>query len=165
MHKHYENWLRVVALIDYAGKRLCHEILHIKEGLPLDGENLYRELEIYKDDMHFEIYEEILCPPDKVIDENKFDLLVYTIVIYHRCGARYKKLLDEVGDLRNEVFHMQDESICTADFQELWRKAYDMLCNYDCDYDFDTESLNFFKNCDLFSLEVYKGILEVLLFS
>ena len=74
MQKAYENWLRVVVLINYAGKRLCYKILHVKEHLPCDGGRLYHKLEPYKNKMHFQIHAEILCPSNEVIDEKKFDL-------------------------------------------------------------------------------------------
>lgn len=156
----YENWLRVVILIDHAGKSLCYEILHTKEHLPCDGGKLYCELEKYQDNMHYQIHKEVLCPLDKFIDEKKFDLLIYSIVIYSIFGAKYKELLDDVGDMRDEIFHMQEESICTVEPEELWRKACVPLCKHG----FNTESLNYLKTFNLFSVEKYKGILQFLPF-
>ena len=153
MRQHYENWLRVVVLINYAGKRLCYEILHVKEELPCDGEQLYCKLEPYKNKMHFQIHAEILCPSNEVIDEKKFDLLVYRTVIYYMFGDKYKKVLRDVRNMRNEIFHMQDESICKADFEQLWNGACDMLL----EHDFDLELLKILKTCDLFSVEEYRG--------
>lgn len=71
MRTDYENWLRLVVLIDSAGRRLCYEILHTKEQLPVDGAQLYCRLQSYKSNMHFQIYEEILSPSNKIIDEKK----------------------------------------------------------------------------------------------
>ena len=72
--KDYVNWLRVLILINSAGKRMCYDTLHRKEQLPDDGAQLYSKLEIYKINMHYQMHEEILCPSDKIIDESKFDL-------------------------------------------------------------------------------------------
>ena len=157
MRKDYENWLRVVGLIDYAGKRLCYEILHTKENLPCDGGELYCELERYKNNLHYQLYEEILCPSDKVIDEKKFDLLVYTTIIYYMFGDKYDKLLNDVGDKRDEIFHMQDESFCKANFEQLWLGACRMLDEHKFP---NMKLLETLKTCDLFSVEEYKGILE-----
>ena len=41
LSKNYQNWLRFVTLIDHAGKKICYDILHIKERLPTDGNLLY----------------------------------------------------------------------------------------------------------------------------
>lgn len=158
-HRDYENWLRVVVLINYAGKRLCHEILHLKEHLPCDGGQLYGKLEPYRNDMHFQIYEEILCPSNKVIDEKKFDLLIYATLICHMFGDKYKKLLHDVVNMISKIFHMQDKSIRKADFEQLWNDACDMLLKYD----FDIDLLKILKTCGLFSKEEYRGILESIL--
>ena len=161
IRKDYENWLRVIVLINYAGKRLCYEILHMKEDLPCDGGQLYWKLEPYKNKMHFRIHAGVLCPSNKVIDEKKFDLLVYATLIYYMFGDKYEKLLRDVGDMRNEIFIMQDESICKADFEQMWSDACNMLLKYD----FDIELLKTLKTCDLFSVDEYRGIFEFLLFS
>ena len=161
VRKDYENWLRVVTLINYAGKRLCYEILHLKEYLPYDGAQLYWKLERYKNNMHFQMHREILSPPSKIIDEKKFDLLVYATIIYYMFGDKYEKLLHDVGDMRNEIFHMQHESICKAEFEQLWNDACDMLLKHD----FNVNSLKIMKTYDLFSVEEYRGILEFISFS
>lgn len=161
MHKDYENWLRVVGLIDIAGKRLCYEILHVKEQLPSDGGQLYCKLECHKNNLHYQCYEEILCPPNKVIDEKKFDLLIYTTIIYYMFGDKYDKLLDDVGDMRDDIFHMEHESICKADFEQLWNNVCCMLQKHEFH---DMELLKTLKTCDPFSAEQGKGILEFISF-
>ena len=160
MRRNYENWLRVITLVNCAGKRLCYEILHINERLPCDGGKLYAELECYKNNMHYRMHEEILCPSNKVIDETKFDLLVYATVIYYKFDDRYEELLEDVGDMRNKIFHMPHELICQTELEILWDDACDMLRRHN----FDTELLKVLKNCDLFSAEEYQGILEFVSF-
>ena len=152
----YENWLRLVVLIDSAGKRLCYEILHKKEELPSDGAQLYSKLESYKTKMDYQIHEEILCPPSKIIDENKFDLLIYTVVIHLMFGAKYDGLIYDVRDMRNKIFHMKDVSDCTANFEQLWSEACAMLHKHG----FNTKLLKVLKTCDLSLVEKYKGSLQ-----
>lgn len=154
MRRDYENWLRVITLIICAGKRLCYEILHMIEGLPCDGKELYHELECYKNNIHYRIHEEILSPLSKVIDETKFDLSVYATVIYYKFGDKYEELLEDVGDKRNEIFHMQDELIHSVDFELLWKDACNMLSKHN----FNTDLLKILKDCDLFSAGEYQGI-------
>ena len=156
MRKSYENWLRVVILIDCAGKCLLSEVLHTKEKIPTDGEQLYWKLESYQNKMYYQINEEILCPSNKFIDVNKFDILLYTTVIYYMFGNKYEKLLDDVGDMRSDIFHMKDDSIIKADFDKLWKCACNMFRNHG----FDIKSFQVFKTCNLFSVEQYRGIME-----
>lgn len=154
MRKDYENWLRLVVLIDCAGRRLCYEILHTKEKIPVDGAQLCHRLQIYKNKMHYQIYEEILCPSNKIIDEKKFDILVYTVVIQFMFGDRYKKLLQDVREMRNNIFHMKDVSTCTRKFEQLWKDACTRLCKPG----FNIELPNIVRSGDLISVEKYKGI-------
>ena len=140
--------------MDFSGRSLCYEILHTKEKLPDDGAELYYRLEEHKDRMHYQIYEEILCPSDKIIDESKFDLLVYMTVICYMFGAKYQKILQDVNLTRNKIFHMEDLSICTTDFENLWNDACTVLCIPGI----DIKLPNVLKTCDLFSNENYKGI-------
>ena len=156
----YENWLRLVVLVNSAGKSLCDEILHKKEQLPLNGAQLYSILERHKNKMHYQIHKEILCPSNKIIDESKFDLMIYAAVIHLMFGAKYKELIYDVRDMRNKIFHMKDVSICTTNFKQLWNKAYAMLRKHG----FDVELFNVLRTSDLFSVEEYKGILQFLSF-
>ena len=156
----YENWLRLVVLVNSAGKSLCYEILHKKEQLPLNGEQLYSILESYKNKMHYQIHKEILCPSNKIIDESKFDLMIYAAVLHLMFGAKYKELVYDVRDMRNKIFHMKDVSVCTTNFKQLWDDACVMLCKHG----FDTKLFDVLRMFDLFSVEDYKGILEFLSF-
>ena len=42
--KYYEKWLRLMTLIDYAGKKICHDLHFVTQGLPEDGKKLYNIL-------------------------------------------------------------------------------------------------------------------------
>ena len=155
MLKDYENWLRLVVLINYAGKKLCDEVLHEKENIG-DGAQLYSKLEKHKDKIHYQIHEEIFCPSNKIIDKSKFDLAIYGAVIHLLFGLKYEDLIYEVRDMRNKIFHMTDESISTANFNKLWSEAGNMLCKHG----FDIKSLDDLRTCDISSVEDLKGILE-----
>ena len=154
MNEDYENWLRLVVLIDSGGRNLCYEILHTKENLPEDGAKLYCILQKYKERLYYQIYEEIFCPSNKIIDESKFDLLVYMTVISYMFGGKYEELLEDVSNMRNKIFHMEDISICTTDFERLWNDACAILCKPGI----DIKLPNLLRTCDLFSDEEYKGI-------
>ena len=153
-YRHYENWLRLVVLIDSTGRKLCYEILHKIEKLPEDGAELYSRLQEHKDRVHYQIYEEILCPSDKIIDESKFDLLVYMTVICYMFGVKYQKRLQDINVARNKIFHMDDLSICSKNFEKLWDDACAVLDVPDI----DIKLPNVLKTCDLFSNENFKGI-------
>ena len=155
VRKDYGNWLRLVVLVNYAGKFLCHQILHLKEELPHDGAQLYHKLEKFKNKIQYQMHEEILCPPNKIIDESKFDLLTYMTIISLMFGAKYKELITDVRSMRNKFFHMSDVSISTSNFEQLWSEA----CNLLMKHGFNIELLDVLKTCDLSSVEEYKGIL------
>ena len=150
----YENWLRLVVLIDSGARNLCYEILHTKENLPVDGAELYCRLQEHKERVHYQIYEEILCPSNKIIDESKFNLLVYMTVICYMFGVKYQNLLQDLSLTRNKIFHMEDLSICTKNFERLWNGAIGVLCVPGI----DIKLPNVLRNCNLFSNEEYEGI-------
>ena len=147
-----------MVLINYAGKSLCDEILHEKEKLPRDGAKLYNELKKYKDDMHYQIHKDILCPSDEIIDESKFNLMIYAVVVHLMFGStvEYEKLINDVRDMRNKIFHIKDVSTCTTKFEQLWSDASDMLTRHS----FDIKSLDVLRTCDLYSVGELRGILE-----
>lgn len=159
MRKDYENWLRLVVLINYTGKSLCDEVLHKKEHIR-DGAQLYSELEIHKDKIHYQIHEKVFCPSNKIIDESKFDLMIYGAVIHMLFGAKHEELIYEVRTMRNKIFQMTDESIRAANFNEVWTEAGTMFSKHG----FDIKSLDDLRTCDLSSVEELKGILEFLSF-
>ena len=153
LRQDYENWLRLVALIDCTGRRLCYDLLHRKEGVPDDGADFYNVLKKYKNRMLFQMHEEILSPSNEIIDETKFNLSLYTVVIRLMFGIKYKDLLHDVRDRRNKIFHMEDVSNCTSHFEELWSDACVILCKPG----FCIELPSILKSCDLFSVEEYRG--------
>ena len=91
IHTCYENGLCVVVLIDVAGRQLCREILRREEKSSLNGAHLYHKRRCYKDRIHYNIYEKIVCRESQILDESKFNLLIYAAVIYFLCGAKYNE--------------------------------------------------------------------------
>ena len=110
--------------------------------------------------MHYQIHKEVLCPPSKIIDENKFDLVIYTAVIHLMFGAKYDTLIYDVRDMRHKIFHMKDVWNCTANIEQLWNEACTVLCKHG----FDVKSLNVLRTSDLSLVKECKGILEFQLF-
>ena len=156
----YMSWLRLVAFIDSGSKKMCAEILHIREGFPQDGARLYQTLHSYENRKHYLLRHEILCPSTKIIDESKFDLILYTTVIQTIFGNKYNKPLEYVRTMRNNFFHMKDISNCTVEFEYLWNTA----CGAFHGMGFDMASLANLKTCNLFLVEECKGILEISIF-
>ena len=152
--KDYENWLRLVVFVNFGGKKLFKEIIYEKEQLPRDGCQLYSKLATHTNKLQYQLHEEILCPSNEIIDESKFDLKIYALVIYLLFGTKYKHLIYEVRDKRNKIFHMADKLICEAKFDKLWNETGDMLRKHG----FDIQSLDDLKTCDLASAENLKGI-------
>ena len=121
LSKNYQSWLRLVTLIDHAGKKICYDIFHIKEGLPTDGNLLYNFLKNNKQQMNQTRSQlVILYPQNQITDESKFDLTLYTRIIYGLYGRRYTDFLDDIRDLRNTEFLRGRSKISDAEFQNLW---------------------------------------------
>ena len=122
-----EKWLRIVTLINHAGKQLCKDILHIKEELPFNGAQLYRKLKVYKKETLFKEQEEILCPPNGIIDENKFDIILYTDLIDVMFKTKYKSLVDDLRSYINRLCHMARKDMSEKEFNKEWNNTCFML--------------------------------------
>ena len=160
--KDYENWLCLVALVYYVGKRVCYNILHTKEELPRDGAQLYCKLQMHKSNIHFQIHKEILSPANGIIDETKFDLLTYITIIILLFGEKYKELLHRLTTRRNKIFHLKDVSICTRKFGQIWKGTCKMFNEFFESGFYKTLPYDL-KTCNLFSAEMRKGISEFLI--
>ena len=130
IYQNSEKWLRLLTLIDYAGTQLYKEILHTKEGLPNDGAQLYRRLTVYKDKMQFNKEKEILSPPNRVTDENKFDITLYTNLIQVMFKSKYEALINDLRKKRNRLHHMANKDMSETDFESEWNSTCDMLQGY-----------------------------------
>ena len=146
--KCYEKWLRLMTLIDHAGKKVCHDILFIKERLPEDGKLLYdflkyREYDINPNrDQRFVLY-----PHNNCTDKSEFDITLYIRIIQGIWGNKYEKYLDNLRKLRNRLFHTGSTNLTEANFTALWNYASNALERYN----FDMSSVAGLKDCE-FSL-------------
>ena len=155
IYQNHENWLRLVVLIDYAGSKLCQEVLHTKEGLPEDGSLLYHELLPYKDKMQFNNQKEILCPQSGVTDESKFDITLYTRPIEKMFVGRHNLLIKDLRKTRNNLHHLANKDISDSDFEKRWKSACDMLQRHGF-----TEAVDDLKTGSLLTIEKLEKILK-----
>ena len=153
--QNHENWLRLVVLIDYAGSKLCQEVLHTKEGLLEDGSLLYHELLPYKDKMQFNNQKEILCPQSGVTDESKFDITLYTRPIEKMFVGRHNLLIKDLRKTRNDLHHLANKDISDSDFEKRWKSACDMLQRHGF-----TEAVDDLKTGSLLTIEKLEKILK-----
>ena len=148
LSQEYEKWLRIMTLIDFAGRRLCRDVLFTKEKLPTDGALLYQELKDLKSTIcRFQDQKEILCPANGITDHTKFDLTLLTSIIEKKFGKKYKSLVSDLRAARNEEFHRGDKKLSTTEFEQLWNNTTDMLTQYG----FNISLVNELKCCDIFS--------------
>ena len=150
-----ERWFRLVSLIDYAGRQLCTEVLHSKEGLSRDGRKLYVELKCYKDKMQFSKQKEILCPSNGITDENKFDLTLYTKLLEVLSKAKYGSMVKNLRKYRNDLIHMGDKCMPELDFENKWNDTCNMLRAHGF-----TASVNDLKNGNLPTEEKLREIVD-----
>lgn len=151
----YEKWLRVAVLIDFAGKHLCRTVLHTKEQLSTDGAKLYKELEGLKSKIcRFKDQHEVLCPSNKITDESKFDLTLYTSVIEKKFPNKYNSMVNDLRQARNREFHRGNKSISDKEFNQLWNDTTQMLQSHG----FDLQLVGNLKTCDLSLNEHFKDI-------
>ena len=126
-YQNSEYWHRLVTLSDYAGRKLCSQVLHEKEGLPYNGAQLYRILEVYKDSMKNEDQKKIMCPSNGITDESKFDITLYTALISNMFGSKYSSLVMDLRNYRNHLYHMGKKDMSESNFEDEWSTACLML--------------------------------------
>ena len=152
----YENWLRLITLVDFAGRSLCRDVLFKLENLPEDEVQLFKILEPLKSRIcRYQDQREILCPPAGKTDHSKFDVTLFTSIITVKYGNKYKSLVDDLRSLRNKEFHKGDKSLSGSDFNQLWSDTSHVLVNHG----FDPKLVNDMKDVDLFSHQKFRDIL------
>ena len=155
IYQNSEKWLRLVTLNNYAGTILCKDVLHTKEGLPVDGAQLYQKLLVYKDQMKFNDQKEILCPSNGITDESKFDVTLYTSLIDVMFKSKYNRLIKDLRNNRNHIYHMANKDISESDFEKEWNNACAMLQGHGF-----AEMVKDLKNCNLFTIRKLEKILD-----
>lgn len=156
MKEHYLNWIRLVVLIDSAGKQLCREILRKEKDFSFDDAKSYSELQNCEKTRHRQLHQHIIDPSNKMIDETQFDLADYIMLILSVFGSSYFELLHDVIERKNKIFHIEDLSECTKKFEQLWKDA----CNWFHANGIDEKLLSELKICDLLTIKECKGILK-----
>ena len=155
LFKDYEKWLRLAILIDFAGRHLCHTVLHAKEHLPTDGAELYKELEGFKSKIcRCKNQQEILCPSNGITDENKFDVTLYTNIIEKKFPKRYDSLVTDLRNARNTQSHRGNKNLSDLEFNQLWNDTTQMLQKHG----FDLQLVGSLRTCDLSSDNQFKDI-------
>ena len=155
IYQNSEKWLRLVTLIDYAGSKLCEEVLHKKEGLPYDGRQLYCKLKVYKDKMQYKDQKEILCPPNGVTDESKFDVTLYTKLIEVMFRPKYNPLINDLRKKRNHLYHMANKDISQSEFEKEWNSTCAILKGHGF-----TETVQDLKNGNLLTIKKLEKIMD-----
>ena len=155
LYEHNEKWLRLVTLIDYAGLKLCKDVLHKKEGLPDDGAQLFQKLKPYENKMQYKSQKEILCPSNGITDESKFDITLYTKLIEVMFKPKYNLLIQSLRDNRNDLCHMANKDISESEFEKKWKHLCEMLKKHDF-----TENVEDLKNSNLLAVKKIEKILD-----
>ena len=154
-YQNNERWLRLVTLTDYAGLKLCKDVLHRKEGLPDDGAQLYCRLKDFKNKMQFKSQKEILSPPNGIIDESKFDITLYTKLIEVMFKPKYDLLIKDLRENRNVLCHMANKDISESEFEKKWKHVCEILERHDF-----TEKVENLKNSNLLAIKKLGKILD-----
>ena len=155
LFKEHEKWLRIATLIDFAGRNLCYTVLHTKEHLPTDGAKLCKELEGLKSKIcQFKDQKEILCPPNGITDERKFDLTLYTSIIAKKFPKKYDALVSDLRNSRNTESHRGNKNLSDKEFNQLWNDTTLMLQKHG----FDIQLVGDLRTCDLSMDNLFKDI-------
>ena len=153
----YENWFRLMTLVDFAGRSLCRDVLFNKENLSEDEVELFKILEPLKSRIcRFQDQKETLCPSTGKTDHSKFDVTLFTSIITVKYGNKYKLLVDDLRKARNELSHKGDKSISDFHFNQLWNDTSQMLVKYG----FDPILVDELKEFDRVSLQKLSDILS-----
>ena len=122
IYQNSEKWLRLITLIDYTASKLCKEVLHKNEGLPYDGAQLYCKLKIYKGQMQYKDQKEILCPPNGLTDESKFDITLDAKLIEVMFKPKYNLLINDLRKNMNHLYHTANKDISQSEFEKEWNR-------------------------------------------
>ena len=151
----YENWLRLITLVDYAGRMLCRDVLFKQENLPEDEVELFKVLEKLKSKIcRYPNQSEILCPPTGKTDHRTFDVTLFMSIIKEKYGNKYKSLVDDLRNARNKEFHKGEKSLSGSEFNQLWNDTSKMLVKHG----FDDKLVKKVKDSDLFSHQKFRDI-------
>ena len=153
----YENWFRLMTLVDFAGRSLCRDVLFKQENLPEDEVELFKVLEPLKSRIcRFQDQKEILCPSTGKADHSKFDVTLFTSIITVKYGNKHRLLVDDLRKARNELSHKGNKLLSDFHFNQLWNDTSQMLVKHG----FDPKLVDELKQYDCVSLQNVNGILS-----
>ena len=152
MFTQYDKWFRLTILIDFGGRKLCHDVLFNRERLPTDGRLLYLELVRIESRIgKFAHQREVLFPTSQITDFRKFDVTLYTSIILGLFGNKYKSLASDLRNARNREFHRGNKDLSESEFGLLWVETTDMLQKHG----FDVTSVDNLKTSNIIPLHDY----------
>ena len=151
----YENWLRLVTLVDFAGRSLCRDVLFNKENKSEDEVELFKLLKPLESKIcPFKDQLKILCPSTGKTDHSKFDVTLFTNIIKVLFKDKYISLVEDLKQARNRESHRGNKSLSDSDFSQLWNDTSNMLVSHGC----ESKLVDEVKECDLFSHQKFKDI-------
>ena len=157
----YENWLRLITLVDFAGRSLCRDVLFNKEKVSKDEVELFKLLKPLESKIcPFKHQRPILCPSTGKTDHSKFDVTLFTNIIKVLFQDKYKSLVEDLKKARNTESHRGDKSLSDSDFNQVWNDTEKMLVSHG----FESKLVDEVKECDLFSHQKFRDIF-LLIFS
>ena len=110
--KKFEKWCRLVVFIEEGGKSVCRNILHTKMGVPKEGAKIYEYLQCCKTEIKkcelLPFQENTLFPNDRLLDNSKLDLPLFTYIIQILDENKNYPLIKDLRYKRNELFHMEE---------------------------------------------------------
>lgn len=110
--KKFEKWCRLVVFIEEGGKSVCRNILHTKMGVPKEGAKIYEYLQCCKTEIKkcelLPFQENTLFPNDRLLDDSKLDLPLFTYIIQILDENKNYPLIKDLRYKRNELFHMEE---------------------------------------------------------
>ena len=157
----YEYWLRVVTLIHYGGKKLCHDIFHNTEGYSTDGIQLFTSLQtnqanilkaLNKRIIHQDQYD-LLFPANGNTNIDLFDITLWTFLFQELFGNKYKTFIKELREWRNTEFHKGNISWTKTEFNNKWNDATYFLKRHG----FDIKQITDLKTCTLDKYSRYRN--------
>lgn len=124
----YEKWFRLTILLDFAGRKICEDVLFNIEKLPTDGVKLCNELKPIESKIcHFEEQLKVICPSNRISDHTKFDLILLTSIIHNKFGIKYKSFVHDLREALRNFFQRDGKLISDKEFDRLWNDTIIML--------------------------------------
>ena len=130
----FERYNRLTNLVDFGGVYLCKDVLFKKECWPTDGRLLYDHIRgLTLRGFSYNAQRDAVLPPTRVTDIDKFDLPLFTKLIYMAFGNKYKSLVDDLRSMRNSLVHRGDKMISKDEFDKIWESYSNLLENHGLD--------------------------------